>query len=64
MAAPTNVFEEIQLLKDQLFKENLALREEIDVRMFEEIVGSYRDRVRIDISAGRSKQDLGGRSHL
>jgi transcriptional regulator with GAF, ATPase, and Fis domain len=29
------------LLKDQLYKENLALREEIDVtRMFEEIVGS------------------------
>src|ERR1700735_475656 len=34
-------FVEIQILKDQLFKENLALREEIDVnRMFEEIVGS------------------------
>jgi transcriptional regulator with GAF, ATPase, and Fis domain len=33
--------EEIQVLKDQLYKENLALREEIDVnRMFEEIVGS------------------------
>src|SRR5579871_386175 len=36
-----NAFEEIQVLKDQLYKENLALREEIDVnRMFEEIVGS------------------------
>jgi transcriptional regulator with GAF, ATPase, and Fis domain len=36
-----NAFEEIQTLKDQLYKENLALREEIDVsRMFEEIVGS------------------------
>jgi transcriptional regulator with PAS, ATPase and Fis domain len=36
-----NAFEEIQRLKDQLYKENLALREEIDVtRMFEEIVGS------------------------
>jgi transcriptional regulator with PAS, ATPase and Fis domain len=36
-----NAFEEIQKLKDQLYKENLALREEIDVtRMFEEIVGS------------------------
>jgi len=36
-----NAFEEIQNLKDQLYKENLALREEIDVsRMFEEIVGS------------------------
>jgi len=36
-----NALEEIQLLKDQLYKENLALREEIDVnRMFEEIVGS------------------------
>jgi len=41
MAALKNAFEEIQLLKDQLYKENLALREEIDVnRMFEEIVGS------------------------
>ena len=36
-----NAFEEIQRLKDQLYKENLALREEIDItRMFEEIVGS------------------------
>ncbi len=36
-----NAFEEIQRLKDQLYKENLILREEIDVtRMFEEIVGS------------------------
>lgn len=35
-----NAFEEIQRLKDQLYKENLALREEIDVtKMFEEIVG-------------------------
>jgi PAS domain S-box-containing protein len=34
-------FEEIQALRDQLYNENLALREEIDVsRMFEEIVGS------------------------
>jgi DNA-binding NtrC family response regulator len=34
-------FEEIQALRDQLYKENLALREEIDVaKMFEEIVGS------------------------
>jgi PAS domain S-box-containing protein len=33
--------EEIGILKDQLYKENLALREEIDItRMFEEIVGS------------------------
>jgi transcriptional regulator with GAF, ATPase, and Fis domain len=41
VAALKNAFEEIQLLKDQLYKENLALREEIDVnRMFEEIVGS------------------------
>ena len=33
--------EEIQALRDQLYKENVALREEIDVtRMFEEIVGS------------------------
>ena len=36
-----NALEEIQKLRDQLYKENLALREEIDVtRMFEEIVGS------------------------
>jgi transcriptional regulator with GAF, ATPase, and Fis domain len=43
VAALTNAFEEIRLLKDQLYKENLALREEIDVnRMFEEIVGSSR----------------------
>jgi transcriptional regulator with PAS, ATPase and Fis domain len=36
-----NAFEEIQTLRDQLYKENLALREEIDVaKMFEEIVGS------------------------
>jgi PAS domain S-box-containing protein len=34
-------FEEIETLKDQLYKENIALREEIDkVSMFEEIVGS------------------------
>jgi len=36
-----NAFEEIRSLRDQLYKENLALREEIDItRMFEEIVGS------------------------
>jgi DNA-binding NtrC family response regulator len=36
-----NAFDEIGILRDQLYKENLALREEIDVtRMFEEIVGS------------------------
>ena len=41
ISAIKNAFEEIQTLKDQLYKENLALREEIDVtRMFEEIVGS------------------------
>jgi len=41
VAALKNAFDEIQVLKDQLYKENLALREEIDVsRMFEEIVGS------------------------
>jgi PAS domain S-box-containing protein len=34
---------EIKLLKDQLFKENLALRDEVDrVSMFEEIVGTSR----------------------
>ena len=36
-----NALEEIRTLRDQLYKENLALREEIDItRMFEEIVGS------------------------
>lgn len=36
-----SAFEEIQILRDRLYKENLALREEIDItRMFEEIVGS------------------------
>jgi transcriptional regulator with GAF, ATPase, and Fis domain len=34
-------FQEIQALKDQLYKENLALKEEVDqASMFEEIVGS------------------------
>ena len=34
-------FQEIQTLKDQLYKENLALKEEVNhVSMFEEIVGS------------------------
>lgn len=41
VTAIKNAFEEIRTLKDQLYKENLALREEIDItRMFEEIVGS------------------------
>ena len=41
ITAMKNAFEEIQALRDQLYNENLALREEIDVaRMFEEIVGS------------------------
>ena len=41
ITAMKNAFEEIRILRDQLYKENLALREEIDVaRMFEEIVGS------------------------
>ena len=41
ISAIKNAFEQIETLKDQLYKENLALREEIDVsRMFEEIVGS------------------------
>ncbi len=34
-------FDEIKILKDQLYKENLALKEEIDqASMFEEIIGS------------------------
>ncbi len=41
VTAAKNAFEEIRTLRDQLYNENLALREEIDVaRMFEEIVGS------------------------
>jgi formate hydrogenlyase transcriptional activator len=40
-AALEKAFEEIQTLKDQLYKENLALKEEIDqTSMFEEIIGS------------------------
>jgi PAS domain S-box-containing protein len=40
-AALEKAYEEINRLKDQLYKENLALREEIDqASMFEEIVGS------------------------
>jgi PAS domain S-box-containing protein len=40
-AALEKAFNEIQILKDQLYKENIALREEIDkASMFEEIVGS------------------------
>ena len=40
-AALETAFEQIKELKDQLFKENIALREEVDkVSMFEEIVGS------------------------
>jgi transcriptional regulator with GAF, ATPase, and Fis domain len=34
-------FQQIQVLKDQLYKENLALRDEVDrVSMFEEVVGT------------------------
>jgi transcriptional regulator with GAF, ATPase, and Fis domain len=41
ITAMKNAFEEIRVLRDQLYKENLALCEEIDVaKMFEEIVGS------------------------
>ncbi|HTQ61953.1 MAG TPA: sigma 54-interacting transcriptional regulator [Candidatus Solibacter sp.] len=40
-AALETAFEQIKQLKDQLYKENIALREEVDkVSMFEEIVGS------------------------
>jgi PAS domain S-box-containing protein len=40
-AAIETAFEQIKELKDQLYKENIALREEVDkVSMFEEIVGS------------------------
>ena len=41
ITAMKKAYEEISILRDRLYKENLALREEIDVtRMFEEIVGS------------------------
>ena len=41
ITALKNACEEIEVLKDHLYNENLALREEIDVNlMFEEIVGS------------------------
>ena len=41
ITAARNALEEIRTLRDQLYKENVALREEIDItRMFEEIVGS------------------------
>jgi PAS domain S-box-containing protein len=40
-SALEKAFKEIQVLKDHLYKENIALREEIDkASMFEEIVGS------------------------
>ena len=40
-AALEQAFEEIRILKDQLYKENLALRDEVDrASMFEEIVGT------------------------
>jgi predicted ATPase/transcriptional regulator with GAF, ATPase, and Fis domain len=40
-ASLRTAFEEIQTLKDQLYKENLVLREEVDrASMFEEIVGT------------------------
>jgi len=42
-AALQGAFEEIKALKDQLYKENLALRDEVDrASMFEEIVGTSR----------------------
>src|SRR5258706_285940 len=40
-AALEKAFEEIRTLKDQLYRENLALRDEVDrASMFEEIVGT------------------------
>jgi PAS domain S-box-containing protein len=47
-AALEKAYAEISKLKDQLYKENLALREEIDqASMFEEIVGSSRPLQRV-----------------
>ena len=41
VTARQTAFEEIKALKDQLYKENVALREEINqTSMFEEIIGS------------------------
>ncbi len=41
ITASRNAFEEIRRLRDQLFQENVALREEVDkASMFEDIVGS------------------------
>ena len=49
---------EIRALKDRLYRENLALRDEVDrTSMFEEIVGSSDD------AADRSFPDCQGRSH-
>jgi len=40
-AALETAFQQIEVLKDQLYKENLALRDEVDrVSMFEEVVGA------------------------
>jgi hypothetical protein len=42
MTALEKAFEEIKQLKDELYRENLALKEEIDqASMFEEIVGTF-----------------------
>jgi PAS domain S-box-containing protein len=47
-------FEEIKLLRDQLYKENIALREEIDkVSMFEEIVGSSEALRKVLVQVGK-----------
>ena len=43
-AALEKAFAEIKVLKDQLYKENIALRDEVDrASMFEEIVGNSRE---------------------
>jgi transcriptional regulator with PAS, ATPase and Fis domain len=47
-------FEEIQTLKDQLFKENLVLREEVDrTSMFEEIVGASSGLQRVTVRVSK-----------
>jgi formate hydrogenlyase transcriptional activator len=47
-------FDEIKVLKDQLYKENLALKEEIDqASMFEEIIGSSEKLRRVLVHVAR-----------
>src|ERR1700677_994078 len=56
-AALHNAFEENKKLKDQLYRENLALKEEVDqASMFEEIVGSSGALLRILVQVAKVAQ--------